>query len=182
MLVCTPFVTRCALGRASLRAVRRACARAALPVLVGFYYIAATLMSHPMEHDGHCHFNVLRVFALRAVVAGADSRSYLQHLWWWATVVGALCGALIDLLLFDRHFCHRCELVAGCDDGSSSATPAKAALGVKTMRLGVQTSEATTESAELQVEMPALDGVQQHVESRGDDAARGAVRIDERLA
>ena len=130
-------------------------------MLVGFYYIAATLMSHPMEHDGHCHFNVLRVFALRAVVHGADSRAYLQHLWWWATVVGAVCGALIDLLLFDRQGWNRCERAAGCDGGSRSPAPPTDA---------------------LTVEIPALDSAQRHVEGGAADVARGAVRMDERLA
>ena len=80
----------------------------ATPILVGFFYIAATMFSHPMEHHGHCHFNVLRVFALRAF-AGPDVTDYLQYLWWGATVVGAVCGALIDVLLFDRHVWRRCE-------------------------------------------------------------------------
>ena len=147
--------------------------RYAAPVLVGFYYIAATMMSHPMEHNGHCHFNVLRVFALRAVVQGVASQAYLQHLWWWATGLGGLGGAVIDLLLFDRHVWHHCERAAGCDnDGDGRAASLTPAAGV----LPVTRVGAALEAAdESQLQM-----VHRNVENDASEA--GIMRVDERLA
>lgn len=79
----------------------------ALPVLVGFFYIAATMLSYPMDHMGS--FNPLRDFGV--VAAGPHHREG-QWLWWAAALLGGAAGAFIDALLFEPALWHKCGAYA----------------------------------------------------------------------
>lgn len=97
----------------------------AQPIFVGFFYIAATMMTYPMNHMGS--FNVLRDFSIHAVAPGAFRNQ--QWVWWVATILGALGGALADILIFEEHVWHKMCGKYGQVDASAGPASADGGMG-----------------------------------------------------
>ena len=85
----------------------------AAPLIVGFTYLAATIMQYPWNQ--HTSFNPIRHFSLAAVVPHSVMHNVEGHdtAWvvWLSCLTGAIIGFLLDLLLFTTWPCEAADKV-----------------------------------------------------------------------